>query len=99
MSGSGSYQVAIWTGGEHPWGQLIFVEADRWCRLERTPPCMNEDQVIREARDAAKLLARKPAPDESCAWQVGTPNRDGAFERDGQPLVAPHRIEDLGISR
>jgi len=103
MSGEGSYQVAIWTfgpgGDEHPWGQLIYVEADRWCPLDRTPPCTSDEHVIREARDAAKLSVSKGAPDESYAWRTGSPNRDGAFEREGRPLAAPRRIEDLGIGR
>jgi hypothetical protein len=101
---SGSYYVAIWpygpTGDEHPWGQLVYVETDRWCVLDdRTPPCASDEQVIREARDAAKLLARKAMSDDSCNWQPGLPNRAGMFERDGRSLVAPSRIEDLGISR
>jgi hypothetical protein len=101
---SGSYQVAIWpygpSGDEHPWGQLVYVETDRWCVLaDRTPPCASDEQVIREARDAAKLLAIKAMSDDSCNWQPGSPNRDGTFERDGNSLVAPSRIEDLEIIR
>jgi hypothetical protein len=103
MSGEGVYRVAIWAGGrgdnEHPWGRVFYVETDRWCPLETTPPCTSDEQVISEARSVAKVLARKAMPDESYVWRTGSPNRDGAFEHEGRPLAAPYRIEDLGIRR
>jgi hypothetical protein len=100
MSSEGTYQVAIWPNGprsdEHPWGWVIYVAGSQWARLQPTPPCRSEQQVIREARNAATLLAQKPG---DYVWREGAPNSDGAFEREGRPLVAPSRIEDLGISR
>lgn len=103
MSSEGVYQVAIWSGRDdddaRPWGQVFYAEVDRWCPLDVTPPCESEEQVVRLAKGAAEIMAKKPMTDESYHWQAGTPDQDGAFTREGTDLIAPQRIEDLGISR
>jgi hypothetical protein len=85
-----------------PWGYVFYQEADRWRPIDQGVPCKTEDQVIREARDRVKILSAAmvtTANESSYNWRSGSPDDDGAFERNGRPLVAPSRIEDLGISQ
>jgi hypothetical protein len=102
MSGEGVYRVAIWTGRDddpRPWGHIFYAEADRWCPLDVTPPCGSEEQVVRLARGAAEVLAKKPLTDEPRRWRSGSPDQNGAFTLGEKDLVAASRIEDLGVSR
>ncbi|MFZ2114699.1 MAG: hypothetical protein WAU77_13335 [Solirubrobacteraceae bacterium] len=106
MSAGSTYNVAIWTGSmgqgkpEDVWGLVLWVEPNRWCQVEWTPRCPSDDQVIREARDAAEINAKREMPDEKYRWHHEPLTSVGpfVFGKD-RPLVSPRRIEDLEVSR